>query len=209
MGAAGADFVGELVAEDPSGRYPCLKHGGRVGFAPEPTGSDEQNMRKWWQHILTALFIAALAGGLYWLIGKTVFEASIVRGPSMQPTLQPGDRCLINVFAYRVREPRRGEIVVYRGPDDEGASVKRVIALPGETVQFRDGQIIIDNRPLVETYLPEENSKTSPKLLGEAKYLVMPESYFLLGDNRALSADSRDFGAVDRDHIRGKVMFTF
>src|SRR6056297_1259209 len=144
------------------------------------------------QVIPAIAFLAAVATA-YLLVSHFVFGTAIVQGDSMVPTLQEGDRCLINKLVYSLRVPRRGEIVCLRLPHTRGVSVKRVIALPGEHIQFMGGRILVNGRPLQETYLPG-NADTDPVYLGAAHYEIATNSYFVLGDNRSASVDSRNFG---------------
>ena len=142
---------------------------------------------------------------------------------SMEPTLhcaRPGsgcqagssDRVIANRFIYRFRDPRRGEIVVFRAPPrtlaacaEAGIFVKRIIGLPGETVSERKGVIYIDCRPLQESYiepdLRDRRSETWPK--------IPAGHYFMMGDNRSRSCDSRSWGTVPRSDLIGPVFLTY
>ncbi len=126
-----------------------------------------------------------------------------VSGSSMQPVLKTEDVVLVNRLIYDFQDPDRFDIVVFRR-DDNKMIVKRVIGLPGETVQIEDGQIYIDGRLLTET--EEMPSITSPGM-AEHPIELGQEEYFLLGDNRDSSEDSRfaNVGNVKRDKIIGKV----
>lgn len=157
-----------------------------------------------------AVGLIALAVLAYLVFSHWVVATAIVRGDSMTPTLQDGDRCLINRFVYRVRRPRRGEVVCFRRPRDDARSIKRIVALPGEQIQIKQGRLWVNDQPLDEPYLPARRPPdTEPKALGLPKYEVAPGSFFVLGDNRQGSADSRDFGAVREAWIKGKLMLVF
>lgn len=152
--------------------------------------------------ILACVFfwsIISFFGIRYYLLGTVV-----VQGDSMKPTLVNGERRLIHRWMYFVRGPRRGEIVVLRDPTDKTLSVKRVIALPDEMLQIRDRRVFVNGRELRERYL-EDGVTTHPHYLSDNVYAVNEGHYFVLGDNRAESVDSRHFGAVSRRDIIGRI----
>ncbi|OGL67260.1 signal peptidase I [Candidatus Uhrbacteria bacterium RIFCSPHIGHO2_01_FULL_63_20] len=130
-----------------------------------------------------------------------------VKGASMEPNFYDHEYLIIDEITYRLRDPERGEIVVFRYPRDPSQFfIKRVVAIPGETVEVEGGRVRLFNdaypngTPLDETaYL--EGVQTG----GRLKKTLGPDEYFVLGDNRAESLDSRVFGPVPRDHIVGRV----
>ena len=122
---------------------------------------------------------------------------------SMVPALKPGDKVLVNKIAYKVSAPKRGDIVVFRAPAVTANAnivdlVKRLVGLPGETIEGRDGRIFIDGRLLVEPYLrPSVQSRTFGPVV------VPDDEYFMLGDNRQYSQDSVNFGSIGRADLIG------
>lgn len=147
-----------------------------------------------------ALLGLAAAVAAFWLCDRYGLGAGRVTDVSMLPTLPQGRYLLVNKWTYRLRGPRRGEIVTLHPPGQERWSyVKRVVGMSGETLTIHSGRVYVDGRPLEEPYAVGE---TQP----EMGPIRIPEgSYFVLGDNRAESEDSRRFGSVPRSGIFGKI----
>ena len=152
-------------------------------------------------------------------VGVRTYVAQMFYIPSgsMLPTLQIGDRIVVDKLSYRLHPVHRGDVVVFRRPPLEHANysdlVKRVIGLPGETVSSVDGQVYIDGKPLDEPWLPEPHplSAPSPVAYGFSlshPYVVPAGEYFVMGDNRADSEDSRYFGPIPASLMVGKMAFT-
>jgi signal peptidase I len=179
--------------------------GGGRGPGDNGGGGREQKPRhpgrtaaEWGILIAAALIIAIV-------IRTFVFQAFYIPSESMVPTLRIGDRVLVNKLSYKLHDPRRGDIAVFKAPDQAQTAdikdlVKRIVGLPGETIQGKDGRVYIDGRPLSEPYLPEG---TLSRDFGPER--VPPDSYFMLGDNRQYSKDSIFFGAIARDDMIGRV----
>jgi len=138
---------------------------------------------------------------LYAVVTRYVVASVEVVGPSMLPGLRDGDRLLLHRWLYHLREPRRGDIVVIRDPTDDTLAVKRVVGLAGEAIDFQGGRLRINGVPLAEDYL-SASTVTLP-LPGCAFIPIPQDHYFVLGDNRERSADSRHFGPIPRWRIEG------
>jgi len=151
--------------------------------------------------LILVLALAALTSYLF-------FSSVIVQESSMSPTLENGDRVFINRLAYAVTGVRRGDVIAYRSRSsiDTGIHIKRVVGLPGETVQIRDGLILINGSTYIES--KDFPNITNAGLAAEGVTLGSDE-YFVLGDNRNNSEDSRfaDVGNIGRETILGKVWF--
>lgn len=136
-----------------------------------------------------------------------IVQPYVVPTGSMIPTIELQDRVIANKFIYRFKEPAPGDIVVLDDPTGNVQTlIKRVIATEGQTVDLRDGQVVVDGVVLDEPYthgLPSE-----PMSL-QMPYTVPPDSVWVMGDNRTNSADSRVFGAVSLSEIKGKAIFTY
>jgi signal peptidase I len=142
----------------------------------------------------------------YTLITHFVFESVQVDGESMVPTLQNSGSYWLNRFAYLKSEPQQCDIVALKDPQDNALVVKRIIALPGQSVYLDHGKVYVDSQPLSEPYLPGK-TLTFAYEKNESEFFVMgKDEFFVLGDNRGNSTDSRVFGAVPRQNILGKVM---
>ncbi|HKW07227.1 MAG TPA: signal peptidase I [Candidatus Dormibacteraeota bacterium] len=150
--------------------------------------------------------VVVLAVILYIGISFAV-QAVHVEGLSMFATLDDNDYLIANKIDYRLHPPQRGDIVILRPPTTNTTDfIKRIIALPGERLLIRDGTIYIDGHKLDEPYLPEEWTIDNTWNNG-VEATIPPNDYFVMGDNRNRSQDSRFFGAISRDRIDGKAWF--
>jgi signal peptidase I len=135
-----------------------------------------------------------------------LYQPVKVEGTSMMPTLQDQERVFINKFVYKLEPIERGDVVVFRYPRDPAKSyIKRVVAVAGDSVQIQAGVVYVNGERLQEIYVPRmyEDVRSYPGVI------VPPHSYFVLGDHRNLSNDSRDFGPVDEEFIYGKAVFGY
>lgn len=153
----------------------------------------------------------AFVGSIYVVVYLFLFFPSAVQGASMEPTLHTGDRIIVNRIAYKITNIERGDVVVVASPKNPDIDyVKRVIGLPGETILFSEGEVYINGQKLDEPYV---NSKTNLWENGYAKEdiaITIPLNYiFVMGDNRARSSDSREFGPVPVSSIVGKTVIQY
>jgi len=171
--------------------------GPRPTPADEPSGkSRSRGLLEWGAVVVGALVVA--------LVIKTfLLQAFYIPSSSMTPTLGVGDRVLVNKLSYDLHDVNRGDLVVFERPESEGGEtrdlIKRVIGLPGETVEGQNGQVLVDGRALEEPYL-EGGAAT-----GDFEPVEVPDGQvFVMGDNRGDSRDSRFFGPVDQSDIVGR-----
>jgi signal peptidase I len=135
-----------------------------------------------------------------------LYQPVRVEGTSMLPVLEDQDRLFINKMAYRVGEIHRGDVVVFQYPrDHEKSYIKRVIALPGDDLRIDHGQVYVNGRPISEAYVPKRfaDDRSQPEMV------IPGHEYFVMGDHRSISSDSRDFGPVERELIYGKAAFVY
>ena len=153
---------------------------------------------------LLALFKTLVSAAVYaTLIVTFGFQVARVEGQSMVPTLEDQDRLIVNKFAYRIHDPRVGDVVMLLWPEDpEKSFVKRIIAEPGDTVRSVDGRVYRNDVPIPDDFIPEQfrmlNDTWGPQVLP-------PGYYFVMGDHRNNSSDSRTWGTVPKKYILGKV----
>lgn len=164
--------------------------------------------------LLEWIIVVVVAVGAALLVRTYVLQQFAVDGHSMDTTLHDGDRVLVNKLSYRLHDPNRGDVVVLETLEDAGARdlIKRVVALPGETVEYRECVLYVDGRELLEPYL--DPTIVQPGNCGEGQEsLVVPEeSVFVLGDNRGGSKDSRELGPISYSELVGRafvIIFPF
>jgi signal peptidase I len=165
----------------------------------EPTGQRKGVMHSWLRDLVISVAVSAF-------IIIFLYQPVRVEGTSMLPMLEDQDRLFINKIAYRVGEIQRGDVVVFLYPHDhEKSYIKRVIALPGDTLRIDHGQVIVNGERISESYVPSRfaDDRSQPEMT------VPREEYFVMGDHRSISSDSRDFGPVDRNLIYGKAAFVY
>ena len=153
------------------------------------------------------VIVAALGALSYWLISHYVFQSVIVSGNSMKPTLLANNNCWLIHSAYWIHGPRRTDIVAVKDPEDGCLMVKRIIGLPGDCIYLNQGKVFVNGRPVKEAYLPEKTYTFATKKSGTEFLTIGNGQYFVLGDNRGNSCDSRTFGPASRDNILGKVTY--
>jgi len=151
--------------------------------------------------------ILVLAILLSLVLRAYIVEARVIPSGSMLPTIQLNDRVLVNKFIYRFQQPERLDVIVFEPPVETGQKedfIKRIIALPGDEVEVRGGQVFINGEALTETYLFEK------PLYRFGPVTVPANSYFVMGDNRNHSYDSPLWNAwLTFDHIKGKAFYTY
>ena len=164
-----------------------------------PAGRFAINVRDWLRDLALSLFIAGV-------VIVFLYQPVRVEGTSMLPRLADEQRIFVNKFIYRIDRIERGDVVVFKlSADPTRSYIKRVIGLPGESVEIRSGAVFVDGRPLSEDYIPDYYRD----LASHAPVRVPEDEYFVLGDHRNTSKDSRVWGTVDAASITGKAVFAY
>jgi signal peptidase I len=167
--------------------------------APAATAEAAKSGR--FQSLVDLLHDLAIAVVVCVLLITYVVQAFKVQGTSMSPELKDGERIMVNKFLYYFGDIARGDVVVFWYPEDPQLSfIKRVVALPGESVEIRSGKVFVNDMPIDEPYVSDANAdlRSFPRLE------VRPGHFFVLGDNRKGSNDSRSWGLVPERYIYGK-----
>jgi signal peptidase I len=142
---------------------------------------------------------------IYAVIRTFLFENYRVVGQSMDPTLADDQFLVVNKLGYRLYDPQRGDIIVFRDPrDDDRKLIKRIVGLPGETVETGNRGVFIDGELLEEPYLLASANRNDGESVS-----IPAEHYYVLGDNRGNSSDSRSWGTLPDDEIVGKAWLTY
>jgi len=172
---------------------------------PETPPTDSRPLRGlavlsvWIRDLVISLAISAF-------IIVFLYQPVKVEGTSMMPSLEDQERIFVNKFVYRLEPIERGDIVVFRYPRDPSKSyIKRVIGVAGDRVRIDGGQVYVNDQPIEEDYVPP--AYADDRSLNEVT--VPPHCYFMLGDHRSMSNDSRDFGPVKDGFIYGKAVFGY
>lgn len=152
-----------------------------------------------------------LAGAAFAVIYITTAQLHEVQGSSMDNNFHDKEYILTEKISYKFRDPKRGEVIIFRAPDKPDKDyIKRVIGLSGEKLQIIGGTIYINGKMLNETYEPINLINSGGNFLREGQiFTIPPESFFVMGDNRAHSSDSRKFGTVSKGAIIGRAFFRF
>lgn len=156
-------------------------------------------VRSWLRDLVVSVTLAAL-------VIIFLYQPVKVEGTSMWPGLEDQERIFINKLVYRIEPIERDDVVVFHYPRDPAKSfIKRVIGLPGDRVRIDEGTVYVNGKMLKEPYVPVDYGDTRSM----AEITVPEGSYFVLGDHRSMSNDSREFGPVDRRYIYGKAVFVY
>jgi len=177
----------------------------------------EKNKKRFFKELppfLSFLFdvikLIVLAFIIVWPIHRFVFQPFYVVGPSMEPSFYDNEYLIIEKITYRFREPKRGEVIVFKSPSNpKDYLIKRIIGLPNEKVLIEKGDVLIENAQFVQGLELKEDAylasgTTTP---GQISVELQDDQYYVLGDNRNMSLDSRVFGPISKENISGRTWF--
>lgn len=169
-----------------------------------PTDPKKFKLTGSWLMLWEVVKVVALALAIVVVVKHFLFQPFYVKGASMEPTYEDHEYLIIDELTYRFNEPTRGEVVVFRYPNDTRQYfIKRVIGLPGDAVQVKETGVWVNGQQLDESAYLDASVQTT----GTVDLQLGPQEYFLMGDNRAASLDSRIFGPVKRSYIVGRTWF--
>lgn len=153
--------------------------------------------------------VVALA--IFVVVYLFLFQPHQVKGKSMEPNFDDGEYILTDKVSYRIGVPKRGDVIVFKAPKNEEVDyIKRIIGLPGDTVNIQNGKVFINGTDINETYLPADFVTFPGSFLSEGSSATVPDGeFFVLGDNRNHSSDSREWGFITRKEIIGKAFFRY
>ena len=199
---------------DPADAGPGEADPGEAG----PAGARSRPRPPWWRRLAETAVTIAVAVLLAVLVRTFVFQTFLIPSSSMVPTLGVYDRILVQKAFFTARDVREGDIVVFSQPPLDhcggaqgGDLVKRVIALPGQTIYSSGNSIYVNGRLLAEPYLPHDDplGPQIPDASSRHPYRLPPGEFYVLGDNRAISCDSRYWGPINGSSIIGKVVLVW
>ncbi|SNS78560.1 signal peptidase I [Granulicella rosea] len=169
------------------------------GLGVSPPAREKSGIRAWLRDLALSIGVSAF-------IIVFLYQPVRVEGTSMLPLLEDQDRLFINKMAFRIGDIQRGDVVVFQYPRDHSKSyIKRVIGLPGDRVRIDHGRVYVNGETKVEKYVPPRfmDDRSQPEMT------IPNKEYFVMGDHRSISSDSRDFGPVERSLIYGKAAFVY
>lgn len=168
---------------------------GQVSLADDRSGDDDPGMKSLLRETLETVVLAILI----FLVIRSLVQNYRIEGQSMEPNFQHGQYLLVNKLAYRLGEYRRGDVIVFHYPNNPSQDyIKRVIGLPGDTVEFRDGVLIVNGLTVEEPYDQIPIARDIPA------QTVAPGFLYVLGDNRPASSDTRTWGQLSQEFVIGK-----
>lgn len=168
-------------------------------------------LKKLGSFVFELLQIVIFAITIFLFVYLLILQPHKIKGASMEPNFHDGEYLITDKISYRLGEPSRGDVVVFKAPPTyKDEFIKRIIGLPGEEVKVEAGRIYINGKLLEEQYLPQDVFIAPGRYTAEGQAITVPEgAYFMLGDNRNHSLDSRNIGPIERQYITGRAWFVY
>ena len=160
---------------------------------------------------LDIIEVCVFAIAIFLFLYLLVMQPHKIKGDSMQPNFPDGEYLLTDKISYRLREPERGEVIVFKAPGANGEEfIKRIIGLPAESISIKEGRVFINSKLLDEPYLASDLVTPAGSFLKDGFELTIPDNnYIVLGDNRGASSDSRAWGFITKEDITGRAWVTY
>lgn len=177
------------------------------------TGGDHviKRYNRWYIYILVILIVSGVSETYSLAFSENILKAYKIPSKSMRPTIKAGDYVICNQLYYRFNDPERGDLIIFKYPRDESVDyIKRIVAVPGDTVETRGESLFINGREAEDpnaVYVEDDNGYGFVPDFGPV--MVSENEYFVMGDNRNNSQDSRVWGTVERHKIHGKAIFIY
>ncbi len=177
-------------------------------------GSDhtQKPYNRWYIYLIVILVVSGVDQGVSFAVRDNILKAYKIPTGSMQPTLEAGDHLLCNQLYYRYHNPQREDLVIFKVPtDDNREYIKRIVGVPGDEIELKSNSLFINGREMDEPYAVYERPVNFSGFIKEnfGPFIVPEDEYFVLGDNRYNSRDSRYVGTVKRHNIQGKAIFIY
>ncbi|MEY2409946.1 MAG: signal peptidase [Verrucomicrobiota bacterium] len=196
-----ADEQGRYI---PNGFVPLTVSAPGTDSVPPAAARPAAPANSFMRQLSLLLVFGVLCLGAYYIISRFVVTPVVIQGRSMTPTLRDGECYFLNRWIYIFKSPARGDLVVIKDPGHDDFAVKRIIARPGDWLNLKDGKVYLNGERLNESYLPKGTFTATGDSL-EKWYQLGVQQYFVMGDNRACSEDSRVYGNILRGNILGAI----
>ncbi len=163
------------------------------------------------EFVMDILETIVFVGSIFIVVYLFIVQPNRVTGISMLPTFHDGDYILTDKIAYKIRAPERGDVIVLQSPHNPDIDyIKRIIGLPHDTIMIKSGEVYVNGKVISENYISAKTNTWENGFLQEGiPFTVPPHQYFVMGDNRPRSSDSREFGPIPEEHIIGLVVYRY
>lgn len=168
-------------------------------------------IKKTIEFVMDILETIVFVGSLFIVIYLFILQPNQIRGASMEPTFESGDYIFTSKITYKFREPQRGDVVVFHSPRNQDIEfIKRIIGLPGDTIEIKSEEVYVNSRKLDEPYIAAKTPLWEGGFIKDGETKIVPDGkLFVMGDNRPRSSDSREFGFIEVQTVIGQVFYRY